>query len=38
MELATSIFREKEEDWILKMEVASSTGNTGTYLPIHTES
>jgi hypothetical protein len=38
MELATSIFRVKEEEWTLKMELASSIEDIGTYLPIHTES
>jgi hypothetical protein len=37
MEFATSIFRVKEEEWTLKMELASSIENLGTYLPIYTE-
>jgi len=38
MELATSIFRVKEEEGTLKMGLASSIENIGTYLQIYTES
>jgi hypothetical protein len=38
MELATSIFKIKEDECTLKMELASFIENIGNYLPIYMES
>jgi hypothetical protein len=38
MELSIFIFRVKEEEWTLKMELTSSIESIGTYLPIYMES